>query len=120
MLHGLWNVAKQRMLEDRRASPEEEGDSIREDKAMQEENFLSSSQREDTEGKDTEKKHVRRKSEEKETKSRKKVVEEEMGRLAVNCKRVSFECRSCLGGNFFRGDWSKCREMRVRVSVCVK
>ena len=37
---GLWNLAREKMLQDRGALPEEEGDVIREYKAMHEENFL--------------------------------------------------------------------------------
>ena len=48
---GFWNIAKKRMLKDRGALPKEEGDLIREFKAMLEENFLSSWLREDEEGK---------------------------------------------------------------------
>ena len=39
---GLCNVARKKVLQDRSASPEEEGDIIREYKARHEENFLSS------------------------------------------------------------------------------
>ena len=39
---GLWNVAREKMLEDRGASPKEDGDQLRENKAMHEEKFLSS------------------------------------------------------------------------------
>ena len=39
---GLWNVAREKMLEDRGALPKEDGDQLREYKAMHEENFLSS------------------------------------------------------------------------------
>ena len=39
---GLWNFVREKMLRDRGASLEEEGDVIREYKAMHEENFLSS------------------------------------------------------------------------------
>ena len=48
---GLWHIAKTRMLEDRGASLEEEGDLIREHQAMHEENLHSSWLREDEEGK---------------------------------------------------------------------
>ena len=36
---GLWNVAREKMLQDRGALPSEEGDIVREYKAMHEENF---------------------------------------------------------------------------------
>ena len=38
---GLWNVAREKMLQDRDALPKEEGDTVREYKAMQEDNLLS-------------------------------------------------------------------------------
>ena len=44
-------IAKKRMVEDRRGMPKEEGDSIREYKAMHEENFPSSWMMEDVESK---------------------------------------------------------------------
>ena len=44
---GLWNLAKENTLKERRDLPKEEGDSVREYKAMHEENFLSSWLRED-------------------------------------------------------------------------
>ena len=48
---GLWNLAKEKRLQDRGALPREEGDVIREYNAMHEENFLSSWLREDLVGK---------------------------------------------------------------------
>ena len=50
---GLWNITKKRMLEDRGALPKEDGDCVREYKAMHEDNFVGSWLREDTEGKAT-------------------------------------------------------------------
>ena len=49
---GLWNLDRDKMLQDRGTLPMEEGDVIREYKAMPEENFLSSWLRAD--GKDKE------------------------------------------------------------------
>ena len=51
----LWHIAKTRMLEDRGAPFEKEGDLIREYQTMHDENFLSSWLREDEEGKVEEK-----------------------------------------------------------------
>ena len=51
-LKGMWNLARDKMLEDRGLLPKEEGDIVREFKAMHEENFLSSWLREDVEGKE--------------------------------------------------------------------
>ena len=50
---GLWNITKKRMLEDRGALPKEDGDCVREYKAMHEDNFVGCWLREDTEGKAT-------------------------------------------------------------------
>ena len=44
---GLWNLARNKALQDRGALPRKEGDAIREFQAMREENFLSSWLRED-------------------------------------------------------------------------
>ena len=44
---GLWNLEREKMHQDRGALPKEEGDIIRENKAMHEENFLGSLLRED-------------------------------------------------------------------------
>ena len=44
---GLWSLAREEMLRDRGALPKEECDFIREHRAMHEENFLSSWQREE-------------------------------------------------------------------------
>ena len=46
----LWNVAREKMLEERDALPEEDGNQLREYKALHEENFISSWLRENVEG----------------------------------------------------------------------
>ena len=46
---GLWNVAKEKLSEDRGALPTENGNQLRENNAMHEESFLSSWLREDVE-----------------------------------------------------------------------
>ena len=58
----LWNLAREKRLQDRGALPREEGDVIREYNAMHEENFLRSWLREDLVGK-VEKRRWRRRSE---------------------------------------------------------
>ena len=45
-----WNVARERMLQDGGALSKEEGDNVREYKAMHEDNILSRWLREDVEG----------------------------------------------------------------------
>ena len=47
---GLWNVAREKMLQDRGALPKEEGNIVREFKAMHAENLFSSWLREDVVG----------------------------------------------------------------------
>ena len=44
---GLWNLAREKNLRERGELPKEEGDAVREHKAMREEKFLSSWLRED-------------------------------------------------------------------------
>ena len=49
---GLWNLERNKALQDRGAFPMEEGDTIRECKAMYEENFLTSWLRDDGKNKE--------------------------------------------------------------------
>ena len=53
---GLWNLAREKRLQDRGALPGEEGDVNREYSVLHEENFLSSWLRKDVEGKEEGKK----------------------------------------------------------------
>ena len=57
---GLWNLAREKRLQERGAMHKEDGDVIREYNAMHEENFLTSWLREDL----VEKKHRRRRKKE--------------------------------------------------------
>ena len=72
---GLWNLAREKMLQDRGALPKEEGDSVREYKAMHEENFVSSWLREGVEDKEE-----RRRKVNKETREEMSREEKEKGR----------------------------------------
>ena len=54
----VWNIAKQRMLEDRGALLKNEGDLVSEYKAMYEENLVSSWLREDVGGKEERRKEA--------------------------------------------------------------
>ena len=77
------------MLEDRGGLPKEEGDSIREYKAVHEENFLSSWLRDDTEGcKSEEVKKSDRKEKEEAAQSGKREVEGGGERVEIDGKRV--------------------------------
>ena len=66
---GLWNIAKKRQLDDRRALPKEDGELLREYQAMHEENFLSSRLRKDVERKEEERKRLNEEAEREEGKS---------------------------------------------------
>ena len=62
------------MLEDRGALPREDGDLLRENQAMHEDNFLSSWLWEDVEGKDEERGRLNREAKREESKSGKREV----------------------------------------------
>ena len=66
---GLWNVAREKMVQERGALPKEEGDVVREYKTMHEVNFLSSWLREDVEGIEERKKDREEKVREEESRS---------------------------------------------------
>ena len=68
----LWNVAREKMLQDRGALPKEEGDIVRECKAMHGDNFLSSWLREDVEGTEERRKKMDKEAREEESRSGKR------------------------------------------------
>ena len=72
---GLWNLVRENMRQDGGALPKDEGDAIREYKAMHEENFMSSWIRE--EGKHKEERIMDRDKETEEETSKKRTREEE-------------------------------------------
>ena len=72
---GLWNLAKEKILRERGVLPKEEGDAVREYKAVHEENFLSSWARED--GREKEEGTVGMGNESKEERSEKRRRERE-------------------------------------------
>ena len=78
---GLWKFAANRTLEDRGALSREDGDLLRENWAMHLENFLSSSLREDVEGKEGERRRMNKEANEEESKRRKRDVEEKRERF---------------------------------------
>ena len=80
---------------DRGALSEEEGNSVREYKAMHKENILSRWLREDKLGNA---KEVEEKNQKEEIKRGTSEVEEELEWVAVNCTRASLEVCLCLGG----------------------
>ena len=61
---GLWNLAKEKIMKERGELPNEEGDAVREHKAMHEENFWSNSIREDERGKEERKAKTEKNEEE--------------------------------------------------------
>ena len=72
---GLWNVAKEKMLEDRGALPTENGYQLRECKALYVKKFLSRWLREDVEEEKAEVKEAKKEAEEAFSKSWKREVE---------------------------------------------
>ena len=80
---GLWDVARDKMLQDRGALPKEEGDIVREYKAMHEENFISSWLREDVEGMEERRKDIEKKVGGEESRSSKREVEREDEKTVV-------------------------------------
>ena len=87
---GLWNLARNKAMQDRGGLPGEEGEAFREYEAMHEENFLSSSWlREDGEDKREKEIEVDRVPKEEVSKKRKRVWEkEEDGTVIVKRKCV--------------------------------
>ena len=83
---GLWNLAREKMLQDRAALPEEEVHFIREYKAMHEEYFLSSRLEEAEEGKKESKMEVDRETEEEVSEKMIRGKEKEENEM-VNAKR---------------------------------
>ena len=61
---GLWNLFREKMLQDRGALPKEDGDIVREYKAMHEENFLSIWLREDVEDEEERRRKVKKETRE--------------------------------------------------------
>ena len=100
---GLWKMPKKKTLEDRGALLKEEGDLVREYKAMQEEHVLDSWLKINEEGRATEEEVMRRRIKEEEVMSGKRKAEEEMGRDSVGSKRACFNSgrsgNSSEGGN---------------------
>ena len=86
---GLWNIAKKRMLEDRGVVPKEDGNQLREEKAMHEENFLSSWLWEDVEGEKEEMGKLKEESGQEGSKSGNTEMEGE--RREVEKKRICLE-----------------------------
>ena len=78
---GLCNLAREKMLQDRGTLPEQEGDVIREFKAMHEDNFLRSWLREDE--KDKKERHMEVDREMKEEMGEKRVSEEEKEEIVM-------------------------------------
>ena len=62
---GLWNLAEEKIMKERGEFRNEEGDAVRECKAMHEENFLSSWPRENERGKEERTANVEKNEEEK-------------------------------------------------------
>ena len=74
---GLWNSAKEKDMKERGELPSEEGDVVKESKAMHEEDFRSSWLREDERGREERMANAERKEKEKKRNKRKRVEEKE-------------------------------------------
>ena len=119
---GLWNLARNKALQEKGALPREEGDTIREYTAMHEEKFLSSCLREDGRVRQKEKRKWTMKSERTQVKMGKRVREKEEDETVVkrNCantvsveafdifsQRENSECDSCgANSDCESGTWS--------------
>ena len=87
---GLWNLAKENILKERGELPNEEGDVVREYKAMHEENFLGSWLREDVRVKEERVAKACEKNEEERGEKRKKEEEKDEDQTErVNTRRDS-------------------------------
>ena len=83
---GLWNVAREKLLEDRGALLREGRDQLVEYKATHKEHFFSSRLREDVVGTEEERKKMNKEAEEEENRSVKRQVEREKGENGVENK----------------------------------
>ena len=86
---GLWNLAEEKIMKERGRLPNEEGDVVKEYKAMHEGDFWSRWQREDERGKDETMTNTERKEEEKGEKRKREEEKEEYETVKV--KRASVE-----------------------------
>ena len=86
----VWNLAKKKILRERGELPKEEGDAVREYKAMHEENFLSSWLREDVKGKEERTGKVCEQSEEERGEKRNREEEKEENETGTVKRRRDF------------------------------
>ena len=84
---GLWNLAIEKILRERGALPMEEGHAVREHKAMNEENFLSSWLREDGREKEERMVKVSNENEEERSEKRRREGEKEENETATAKRR---------------------------------
>ena len=80
---GLWNLVREKVLQDREELPKEGGDGIREYKAVHEENFLSSWLRKDGKNKEEIIMEVDKETKEETSKKRKREVEKEENETVI-------------------------------------
>ena len=80
---GLWNLAKEKIMKERGEWPHEEGDVVREYKAMHEEDFLISWLREDEKTKEERTAEAEGKGEEEGEKRKRKAEKEENETVTV-------------------------------------
>ena len=105
---GLWNLAKEKIMKERRELPNGEGDAVREQKAMHEENFWSSWLREDERGEEERMAESEKNEEEKGDKRKREEEKEvnETGTVKRRCEGfVSVEAFEIFGQG---GDLESC------------
>ena len=93
---GLWNLAKEKIMKERRELPNEEGDGEREYTAMHEEYFWSSWLREDERGKEESMAEAEKNEEEKGEKRKREEEKEENGTVTVKRR-----CEDCVSVEAF-------------------
>ena len=110
---GVWNIPKKTMLEDGGALPKEDGNQLREYRAMHEENFLSSWLREDV----AEVERLSEEDKQQESERGKRGVESEGERV-----QIKKECLDRVSGEVFEdfalSVWGE-EEGSSKFSVCV-
>ena len=89
---GLWNLAREKKLKERGELPKEEGDAVREYKAMHEEIFLSSWLREDAREKEERTAKASEENEEERSEKRKREEEKEENKT----ERIKRRCKGSV------------------------
>ena len=102
---GLWNLYREKMLQDRGELPKEEGDVVREYKAMHEEDFQSSWLREDVEGIKERRKDNDEKARAEESRSGNRKVEREEEKMGIKRRCVNLISSEAFGNLVLWMNW---------------